>query len=705
MAVSTVYSVCPHDCPDTCGCLTTVENGRATGFAGDPQHPVTRGWLCAKVNDYLELVYHPERLRYPLRRVTPKHAPARFERITWETALACIAERWQHLIDTHGAETLLPYSFSGTLGLVQMGVASERLWNRLGASRLRRSICGAAAEAAVQATLGGRFAAPYEHVRETRLLLVWGHNPHSTAPHFMPFLRDAQRAGCEVVVIDPRRSRTAASADQHIAPLPGTDAALALALAHVMLRDGLHDRDWLARHALGFEAFARRAQEFSPQRVAAISGIDATVIEDLARRYAHARPALIKMSDGINRNLNGGQAARAVCCLPALAGQYGVRGAGLAYSTSDTLRWDDAAVARREGCPPAGREINMNRLGAALAGEVDGPPVHALYVFGANPAASAPNAARVQAGLQREDLFTVVHELFMTDTAALADIVLPATSQLEQVDLHKGYGHHWLAYNRKAIAPLGEARSNWDTQRALARALGLRHESLEHDADAVIDEVFAASLAANPSLAGIDLEHLRRDGGAALHTPDRVPFADGVFPTPSGKVELHCEAMREHDADPLPDWRPIADPAPAPEGERDEDGLQLVTPASHHFVSSTFGNRADMLRRERQPLLDIHPADAEARGIGEGDRVRVGNRRGSIVLRARLSTDVRRGVVSSPKGWWNCAGHGRNVNWTTSDALADLAGQSVFQSNRVWLHPLSSAATHPHAETAGADNA
>ena len=630
--------------------------------------------------------------------MSAKHEPARFERIGWDEALAEIAGRWRTLVDRHGAECILPYSFSGTLGVVQMEVAGTRFWNRLGASRLVYSICGAAAETAVRATLGARFSPPYHQVTHSRLCILWGTNPVSTAPHFAPFLREARRRGCEVVVIDPLRTRTARSADLHLPIRPGTDAALALAMGHVIVRDGLHDEDWLARHALGFEALRERLAEYPPERAAAVCGIDAAAIEDLARRYATTRPSLIKTNDGINRNLNGGQSVRALACLPALTGQYGVRGGGLAYSASDTLSLDEYAVAGAEGCPPPAREINMNRLGAALTGEAIDPPVMSLYVFGANPAAMAPNAGLVAEGLRREDLFTVVHEQFMTDTARLADIVLPATTQLEQADLHTASGHTVLGYNAPAIAPLGEARSNWDTTRALAAAMGMDHPSLTQDADEIIDELLAASARREPRLAGISPERLRREGFVAFADMEEVPFADGVFPTPSGRVELFCEAMREHGADPLPGWRDAADDAPPPEGHDAGAALTLVTPAAHHFVSSTFANHDDLRRRERGPLLLVHPDDAAARGIADGARVRVLNRRGWCEMAARVDDAVRQGVAVSPKGFWGDPGSGRNVNWTTPDALADLAGQSTFHSNRVWLVPVAQHAADAAAQ-------
>ncbi len=683
-----IRGVCPHDCPDTCGVITEVQDGRAVTFRGDPDHPVTRGWLCAKVRPYLDHVYHPDRLLYPLRRVGPKGG-GRWERIGWPEAVATIARHWQAIIARYGAEAILPYSYSGTLGLVQMGVSSARLWNRLGASQLQRSICGAAAEFAVETTLGARWSQPYGDVVHSKLVIVWGHNPISTAPHFMPYLRQAQHAGCRLVVIDPRRTLTAQGADWHLAPLPGTDGALALGLAHLLVAEGLHDAAWLEAHTVGWPQMRERLAEFPPERVAAITGLAKQDIIDLARLYGTTRPGLIKIADGINRNRNGGQNVRAICTLPAVTGQYGVRGGGLAYSTSGYLKWDAAAVHHWEGCPRPGRSVNMNRLGAALLGEAKDPPVMALYVFGANPAASAPNAGRIVAGLRRDDLFTVVHELFLTDTADYADIVLPATSQLEHTDVHKAYGQTLLAYNRPAIAPLGESKSNWEVMGLLARALGFHESWLHQSPDEVIDEVLTATARTNPFLRGITLDQLKTDGAVPLRV-EAPPFQDGRFPTPSGKVELYSEALAAAGIEPLPGR--FAGWNETPEGGDDwnaGESLALLSGASHHFVSSSLANQHGLLERAGTPFVEIHPHDAGPRGIRSGDEVIIENRRGWCRLRAVVTDAVRPGVIVSPKGRWAKLDHGRNVNQTTSDALADMAGQSTFHSNRVWVRRAS----------------
>lgn len=680
-----VYGACPHDCPDCCALETHVdEQGCAVQVRGRADHPVTRGWLCAKVNNYLERVYHPERLLHPLRRVGPKGSGA-FERISWDEAITEITQRWRDIIVRHGAQSILPYSYAGTLGLVNGAVTDNRFWHRLGASRLHRAICGYAAEEAVLLTVGGRLAPSPEMLIHSKLVLIWGSNPASTAPHVMPFLRQAQRNGTRVIVIDPIRTLTARSADQHIQPLPGTDAALALAVMYVIVSEELHNSAWLTAHTVGWEQLLERIMQYPPERAARITGLPVEIIVNLARAYATTTPALLRVSDGINRHTNGGQTVRALACLPALTGQYGLPGGGLMYSTSDWLKWDKAAVTRADEpvCPPAPRTLNMNRLGAILTGEAD-PPVYSLYVYNANPAASAPDAGKIAAGLIREDLFTVVHELFVTETARYADILLPATSQLEQVDLHKAYGHLSLQYNTPAIAPRGEARSNWDVMRMLASALGFNESWLQEDATEVIRGVLEAT-AGSPLLKGISLERLQTEGSISLSIPpdQHVPFAGGIFHTPSGKVELYSEQAAARGYDPVPGWLPEED-NPAPAFDTGSTRLPLLSPAAHHFVSSTFGNQERLIKKEGMPTLHIHPRDAVSHGIRHGQLVRVSNERGDCHLIANVTEDVRPGVLATTTVWWpKFSPDQRNINWTTSDRLADFNGGCTFYTNLV----------------------
>ena len=689
-----VHGACPHDCPDCCALETEVdEHGRAVCVRGRADHPITRGWLCAKVNRYLDRVYHPERILYPMRRVGPKGS-GEFARITWEEAIAEITVRWRDIISQQGAECILPYSYAGTLGLVNGAVTDSRFWNRLGACRLERAICGHAAEEAVLLTVGGRLAPSPEMLLRSKLVLIWGSNPASTAPHIMPFLRQAQRNGTRVVVIDPIHTLTARSADQHIQPYPGTDAALALSLMHVIVEEGLHRPEWIAAHTLGWERLLERIMKFPPERAAQLTGLSIETIVDLARSYAMTTPALLRVTDGINRHTNGGQTVRTLACLPALTGQYGLPGGGLMYSTSDWLKWDKAAVAHNNdpACPPEPRTLNMNRLGSILTGEAN-PPITSLFVYNANPVASSPNAGKIVEGLMRADLFTVVHELFETDTARYADILLPATSQLEHVDLHKPYGHLSLQYNMPAIAPLGEAKSNWDVMRALAASMGFDDAWLKEDANEVIRSVLEATAQSNPLLAGITLERLQVEGSIPLTIPaeQQVPFANGIFHTPSGKVEFYSEQAAAKGYDPVPCWEPEVESGVEESAQHLADSrLPLLCPAAHHFVSSTFGNQERMIAREGAPMLRIHPQDAESRGIHHGQLVRVSNERGECYLVADVTGDVRPGVLATTTVWWpKFSPDKRNVNWTTSDGLADFNGGSTFYTNMVAVEALS----------------
>src|SRR5262245_6277078 len=677
-----VKGTCTHNCPDTCATITEVRDGRAVSFSGDPGHPITRGWLCAKVRPYLDFVYHPDRLMTPLRRVGPKGEADRWEPISWDDAIGEIASRWQRIVERYGAAAILPYSFSGTTGWVNLSLSNHRLWNRMGASGLQRSICSAAAGAAVRATYGARLAPEYTDVVHSRLVILWGHNPASTAPPFMPMLREAQQRGAHVVVIDPRRTLTARSVNEHVRPRPATDGALALGLIHVLFAENLHDEAWLEANTIGWRDLRDRAASYPPERVAEITGVPVPTIVGLARRLGTTKPALVKVADGVQAHGNGGQTIRAIICLPAIVGQVGVPGGGLAYSTGDYIEMDAETVTRASECPPTPRVVNMNRIGAALTGEVSDPPIKSLYVFASNPAAVGRHTELVLKGLAREDLFTVVPELFMTDTARYADIVLPATSQLEHTDMHQAYGHRFLQYNEAAIAPLGESKSNWEVMRLLAEAMGYQEPWLRQSAEEAIAEVLDASRPVNPALQGITFERLRAEGTVPLHFPPGrdVPFADGHFPTSSGKLELRAEAFARAGLDPLPEYTEPAEFA----GRADDDSrLTLITGAAHHFTSSSFANVPGLLDKERRvPWIEINPEDAKTRGIADGAMVIVSNERGECRLQAVVTDNVLPGVMVSPKArWQSLSPDGHNVNWTTSDALADIGGQSTFHSN------------------------
>lgn len=696
-----VRGACPHDCPDTCAVITEVQDGRAIKFYADKEHPITQGWLCAKVRNYLDRVYHPDRLTHPLRRNGAKGSD-QWTRISWDEAITEIAANWQRIIAEYGTAAILPYSYSGTLGLVEGLVASTRLWNRMGVSGLQRSICDAAAQTAVEATIGARWAPDMRDVAHSKLVLIWGHNPASTSPHFIPFLREAQHHGTYVVVIDPRRTLTARSADLHIQPHPATDAALALGMIEVIFGEGLHDEPWLEANTVGWRELRDRAAYYPLTRVEAITGVSAETIADFARRYATSKPALLKIADGVQRHENGGQAVRALISLPAVTGQYGKKGGGLFYSASGHVPWDDDIIGHVDECPPTPRTVNMNRLGAALTGEVTDPPIKSLFVFAANPVTSTPNTRLIIEGLLRDDLFTVVHEQFMTDTARYADIVLPATSQLEQTDLHRPYGHLHLQFNHQAILPLGEAKSNWTVMQLLATAMGYDEPWLHQSNGEAIAEIFEVTQRRNPRLSKMTLDQLKEQGTAPyfFDQGSEVPFADLRFPTPSGRVELRCDRMTAFGVDPLPDYVPPSEFADSTL----EAPLRLISGAAHHFVSSTLANQPKLMAKEGSPYVEINPADAAARGVTLGQSVRVSNERGSVVLRAIVTDDVPPGTAVAPKGQWaKFSTDGRNINVLTSDKLADLGGQSTFHSNLVEIRPVG--ATSQNGQPASVESA
>ncbi len=659
-----------------------MADGRAVRLAGVREHPFTRGGLCAKVNHFLERVYSEERVLHPLRRAGPKGS-RRFERVGWDEAVADIGARLRALVGAHGGEAVLPYSYMGTQGLVQSGSLDRRFFALLGATRLVRAICGATAGAGQAATLGGTMGMLPEQLVHSRLILLWGTNTIVTNLHLWPFVRRAQEAGARVVAIDPLRTRTAQSADWHVRPLPGTDAALALGLMHVIVREGLHDADYVERHTVGFDRLCERLEEYPPERVAAITRVPAEEVVELARAYATTRPAAIRRLIGMEHHAHGAMTLRTISCLPALVGAWRDVGGGLVGTTA-WAAWsplDAAALARPELEDATRREVNMVQLGRALT-ELE-PPVRALVVYNANPAAIAPNQELVLAGLRREDLFTVVLEQFLTDTAAHADYVLPATTQLEHWDLVPSWGHTYVTLNRPAIEPLGEALPNTEIFRRLAQATGLdRRWFRESD-----EELVRAALASgHPLLAGVTYERLLERGYARVALPeDFRPYAEGGFATPSGKCELYSQELAARGIDPLPAFVPAREsPAGDPELAARYPLALLTAKSALHFLNSSYANLPRHLKAEREPLLDLHPTDASARGVADGDLVRVFNDRGSVTLRARVGDRVREGVAAMPSGWWaSLSPGGSSANALTSDGLADWGGGGDFHDTLV----------------------
>ena len=677
--------VCPHDCPDTCVMTVTVDEGRAVDLGGDPEHRFTQGFLCAKVNRYLERVYSPDRILHPLKRVGRK-GDGRFARITWDEALDTIAGRFREVIAAHGPQAILPYSYAGNMGLLSYGSMDRRFFHALGASLLARTICSSAGAAGLKATVGKSIGFDPEAIVHARFIVAWGANIVSSNVHLWPFIEEARRRGATLVTVDPYRSRTAEKSDRHLAPLPGTDAALALGVMHVAFRDGLHDQPYLEDHTVGWEALRERARDWTPARTAAATGLPAAEVEWFARAYATTRPSAIRVNYGLQRHAGGGMAVRTIACLPAVTGAWRDVGGGVLLSTSGTFPTNNEALERPDLIPPGTRTLNMSQLGRVLTDATLAPPVGALFVYNSNPAAVAPEQEKVRQGLAREDLFTVVHELFPTDTVDFADVVLPATTTLEHYDIHKAYGHLYLSLSKPAIAPLGESLPNTELFRRLAARLGLDHPSLRESDEEMARQAMHWS---HPNLSGISFERLDREGSVRLSVPDpHAPFAEGGFPTPSGKCELLAESLAALGLDPLADYVPPRESVTtSPELAR-RYPLAFISPPAHHFLNSTFSAQPVFVRREGEPSLTIHPSDAAHRGIAEGRMVRVFNDRGSFLAKARVSDAARPGLVVGLSVWWAkmCPG-GRNANAVTGQELTDMGQGATFYDVLVEVAP------------------
>jgi anaerobic selenocysteine-containing dehydrogenase len=676
-----VRGACPLDCPDTCSWIVTVKRGEATALRGDPHHPYTRGSLCNKVANYLAYARSPDRLLYPLRRVGSKGS-GQYTRISWEEALQRIAAGLGEAIARHGAESIWPFLGSGSMGLLQ-GVygAGRRLWNVLGTSRHAMTICTIAGGFGTGYTLGdNRVGMDPETLRLSKLVVLWGANVLSTNPHLWRSILEARRLGASIVAIDPIRTRTAAASDRHLAPMPGTDAALALGLLHVVLAEGREDRDFIGQRTVGWEAFRQRILEFPPSRVAAITGLAAESIVELGRRLAQTRPTGIRIGIGIQRHAGGGMAVRTITCIPGVTGDWSHAGGGVCYDTRGFYGLDWAALWRDDLRTRPARALSMTRLGEGLL-EVDDPPVKALFLYASNPAASVPHQAKVLRGLARGDLFTVVVEHFLTDTARYADIVLPATMATEHRDLLIAYGHLYLAWNEPAAPPPGECLPTTEILRRLARAMGLDTPAL-YDSD----EEMARQLldSGHPSLAGITLEELKARGWMRLSYPDPfVPFAT-AFPTASGRLEFVSDRMAQAGLDPVAGYTPAQETSQRDTALARDYPLALVTPANHFFLNSIFANVPLQQRRAGVTTLLIHPDDAAPRGIVAGDEVRVANARGSFLAMADVTDRVRPGVVASTKGRWpGHAKEGATVNATVDERDSDMGGGAVYHDNRV----------------------
>ncbi|MFO0908330.1 MAG: molybdopterin oxidoreductase family protein [Isosphaeraceae bacterium] len=684
---SVVRCVCPLDCPDTCSMVVRVRDGVAVELKGDRDHPFTRGFLCQKMARYLERVYSGERLLHPLRRVGPKGA-GRFERVSWDEALDEVARKFTEIAASpDGPQAILPYSYYGTMGKLQASSLDRRLFHRLGASKLDRTICASAGSLAYEYTVGpSRLGTDPLCVTDSRFIVNWGSNTANTNSHLWSLMIRARQRGATIVTVDPYQSPTARRSDWHIQIRPGTDAALALGMMHVIWAEGLQDDDYLERGTIGAGPLrARCLEEYPPDRVATITGLAVEEIERFARRYAREQPAFIRLNYGLQRHGGGGMAVRAIACLPAVVGAWRHPSGGALLSTSGVYDFAMDRLSRPDLAPSGTRTVNMNQLAEALEGSLPGPRVRALYVYNCNPATVAPDQARVVAGLLREDLFTVVHEQFATDTVDYADIVLPATTQLEHVDVHASYGHHFVMLNTPAIEPRGECRSNNDVFRSLAMRLGFEPELFPDD-----ETLIREGLDGGPTLEGITLERLRVEGSIRLHLPERhAPFAEGRFPTPSGKCELFSERMKALGLDPLPTYiPPHEDPQTRPD-LASRFPLQLLSPPRPQFLNSTFANETQHLHAAGDPTIELSAEDAARRRIEDGQWVEVYNDRGRFAARVALRGTVKPGVaVAGGLYWSKLSPGGSSINSTTSTALTDLGGGATFFDNLVEVRPL-----------------
>ena len=713
-----VHTVCSHDCPDSCGVLVTVnEEGRAIKVQGDPAHPVTQGFLCGKVAKYLDRVYAPDRILYPLKRrpgfakgpLEGGREQAAFERVSWDEALDAIAARLKEIADHYGPESILPYSYAGTMGVLGYGSMDRRFFHRLGASQLDRTICSEAGGVAWNLVYGKKLGTPTEDFCLAKLVLAWGANIHGNNVHLWPMVDEARRNGARLIVIDPYRTRTAALADWHIAIRPGTDAALALGMMHVILNEGLEDREYIAEMTHGIDQLAERAREYTPERVAAWTGMTAAEIEQLAREYSTTRPAALRMNYGVQRSENGGTAARAIAMLPALTGAWKHRGGGGQLSTSGAFAWDKKALERPDLAlaSPLGRlarVVNMSTLGQALerqgtgnreqqgpekARAGTGPDVYALFVYNSNPGAIAPNQNAVRRGLARPELFTVVHELFFTDTTDFADYILPATTFLEHTDIQGAYGHYFAQLSNQAIELPGEARPNVWLFSQLAQRMGFTEECFRDTPEQMIRQALAIGAdghSTNPGMEHITFEELKEKGHIPLgfhRDPEGKPFlpyTSGALATPTGKIEFYSETLAAQRLDPLPAFIP---PTESRWGEGAKRyPLEFLGRKADNYMNSTFANLDGHRKMEGRTShrLEMHPADAKAREIADGDPVRVWNERGSLTLTALVNGSVPAGVVAGHLDWAKLHPDRKNQNVLTSERLTDLGAAATFYS-------------------------
>jgi len=683
--IETKKVVCPHDCPDTCLMSVTVEDGRVTKVTGVDEQPFTKGFLCIKTNYYQERIYSSLRILYPQKRVGPKGS-GQFERISWDEALDTIANKFKEIISEYGAEAILPYSYAGNMGKLAYASMDRRFFNFMGASQLDRTICSTSGGVGYTYTMGAKLGTDPETVVDSKLIIAWGANPVSTNVHLMPFINEAKKRGAKLVSVDPHRSKTADQSDIFIQPYPGTDAALALGMMRVIINEDLYDHEFVANQTHGFEQLRVHVQQYTPEFVEKITGVPAQQMIDFARLYATTKPSFIRLNYGLNRHTNGGMMVRTVACLPALVGAWGVPGGGALLSTSGAFGLNQRVLERpdllqRHAKMP--RTVNMIKLGEALL-DYNDPPVKAMFVYNCNPATVAPNQTKVIQGMSREDLFTVVHEQVMTDSARYADIVLPAPTAFEDTDIYTAYGHLYVQLNEPAIAPVGEVKSNVELFRLLAERMGYDEPYLKDSTEDMIRQTLDSK---NPTMEGITYERLKKETFVRLNVPRPfIPFADGKYPTPSGKIEFYSEKMLRDGLDPLPTHNPAGESADGSPELFAKYPLRLVTPAAHHFLNSSFGDMPTMLRKQRFPALELNQADADQRGIKHGEWVRAWNERGEVYFVAEVTDTVAAGVACHVSIWWGkFSPNGWNCNALTSDAEADMGGGATFHTNLIQI--------------------
>jgi len=691
MTTTQVRAACPLDCPDTCALLVTVEDGVATAVKGDPDHPTTAGVLCTKVSRYTERTYHEDRLLYPLKRVGKK-GEGKFERISWDEALETIAARLQAIAE-RAPEAILPYSYCGTMGLIQGESMSSRFFNKIGASLLDRTICATAGFTGYKYTVGASVGTDMEQFQNAKLLIIWGGNPIASNLHFWTRAQEAKRNGAKLIAIDPYRSLTAEKCHQHIALLPGTDSALALGLMHVLINEDLLDHDYIAQYTLGFDELKERVQEWTPERTAETCGISAQEVLDLARLYGGmakaGEPVAIRTNYGVQRVRGGGMAVRNIACLPALVGAWRHAAGGVQLSSSGSFPTNKPWLQRTDLLKKIPRTINMTTIGDDLlrpASPAFGPAVEAVIVYNSNPLAIAPDSDKVMRGFLREDLFTVVLEHFQTDTADYADIVLPATTQLEHIDAHTSYGHLYMMANNAAVAPLGEAKANTEIFRLLAAKMGFDDDCFKESDDQLAAQAFNKQ---DARAVGFDWDALKQKGWQKLNMP-AAPFAQGGFPTPSGKCEFYSAQMEKDGLDPLPAHVPPYESTASNPALAARYPLAMISPPARNFLNSTFVNVKSLRSAEGEPHLDIHPDDSAARGIAAGDMVRIYNDRGSFVAKARVTDKARAGLVVGLSVWWKkLATDGKNANEVTSQQLTDMGRAPTFYDTLVQVEKVS----------------